>query len=179
MYRRPPKTSFCFDCTLKQYKRLPDGGGYCHKQCKSSRRFVKEQARSKGRAREIEEYEANNPAEFGARCHDLQCDLVANGYKQRRSNKHRQIAAAMINEIIEYTKVATVQEHLYFGEKAFQSWFVREEGYTIEEAKKKWTDTMDDPRAKSRLHHGVRKYLVYGHLKDVHERGRTNQQRTT
>ena len=150
-----------------------------HKWCSGGRRFVRDRAKARGCQKEVDAYESQCSAQFGARLLDLDQACGASTPGQRRSSLHRHIVDAVIDEILTFQTRKEVDETLYLGEAAFIYWHQTQLGYTEEAARSLWAKRLGRPTSGVRIHRGVEKLPVDGHLKLVSEKGVTHHRITT
>lgn len=146
-----------------------------HSACYNARRQLDRAMNSAPDKEQLKTWKKIHPLEYRNKTLELRMAGAqaesAPGSRKRRGEEQRNLAAQILNEIRSFTKVSVERKVFMLPERAFQAYFIREEGFSAQEAKARWEADKADRSVYRMEEGGVLKLAVRGHTTFVHEDG--------
>ena len=153
------------------------GNTASHKTCLSGRRYLERSVTSAEDAEELRSWKKRHPQEYKYKMLELRM-LADEGKRRRRGSAEKELAQRILEEVRTYSTTSKKSRVLMLAERAFKQWYIREEGYSVDEAGKKWLADVANQNIFRSIDGGVLKLAVTGHTFYEHEEGVEVAQKT-
>ena len=173
----PPRCADCDDPILGPSDLAIRGSTASHKSCNSARRYLERSISPADDAEELRVWKKRRPQDYKSKMLQLR-KLADESKTNRRGSAAKELAQRIIEEVRAYSKMSKKKRVIMLAERAFKQWYIREEGYSVDEAEKKWFSDVANKSIFRSMDSGVLQLAVTGHTYYEHEEGVEISQKT-
>lgn len=142
-----------------------------HKDCLNSQRCLDRSIAKCADNSQLLMWKKQNPKEYKYKAMELRMQCNRDGSRLRRGAAEQLLVAQILSEVRKFSKMSVQHRVFLLSENAFKQWFIREEGYSKDEAAAKWISDSKDKTVFRSTEFGELKIAVRGHTTFVHEQG--------
>lgn len=170
------KCSQCMEVISSPAAMVVSGHSPFHLDCLNAKRHLDRAVNSSPDAAALQQWRKAHPQEYRYKTMELRMGgeaaaAAGAGGIRRRGGAEKAMAAQIIAELRRFSRLSEQHRVFLLSERAFKAYFIREEGYTAEEAAARWDRDSTDKAIFRTTAYGELKVAVRGHITFIHEEG--------